>query len=527
MRIRSFELLDFDLAWRRVLTWAQGGLIDVPDRLPFEVLNRVYKARPPRLEQNHHLSPVEVVFSSKKSGTSRPFVRNSPRDVLLYQALLDRLASDIEKSLPSRDVVFAYRQTTGPEENAFAGTPGHRAYLERHQAILSHPFEAVYSVTADIAGYFFHVDIDELERRLLTISAEVDAARDVADLLRGWQSLGVRGLPQGLRPSSPLGNVFLLPLDRMLLDQGLTHVRWMDDFVISADSFHEARSIQDDVEKVLYDLGLTLASDKTRILRWDVAIKESEDAKDELTRLKESRRRGAEDLAAETLQWMDYPPDEPEPIDPDQLDLETTVERYDELLASLNDVDLPKRFQPLTAAALRELKALKHPHALDQIPHLLTRAPDLTRDALSYVAAVSLTEPDVATSVFAALLDSNRFLRDFEKLELCQAILAFPEATNDKLAKPLGRWALKAEHDLVRARALLAWGVQSSKHDFSVADQFWRTARPQWQPYVLVAVQRKDDKERDERYKRWSSSGRFLDRLSTLLRRQPIAWRKL
>jgi Reverse transcriptase (RNA-dependent DNA polymerase) len=527
MHIRSFELLDFELAWRRVLTWAQGGLIDVPDRLPYEVINRVHKARPPRLEQQHHLSPIEVIFSSKKSGTSRPFVRNSPRDVLLYQALLDRLAPGIEKSLPSRDVVFAYRQTINPDKNAFAGTPSRGAYLERLQAILNHPFEAVYSVTADIAGYFFHIDIDELERRLLTISAEVDAVRDVADLLRGWQSLGVRGLPQGLRPSSPLGNIFLLPLDRMLLDHGLTHVRWMDDFVIAASSFHEARSIQDEVERVLYQLGLTLASDKTRILRWDVAIEESEDAKDELARLKESRRRGAEDLAAEALQWMDYPPDEPEPIDPDQLDLETTIDRYDKLLASLNDVDLPKRFQPRASAALRELKALKHPHALDQIPHLLTRAPDLTRDALNYVAGVSLIEPEVATKVFAVLLGSDRFLRDFEKLELCQAVLALPEGTNEKLAKPLGQWALKAEHRLVRARALLAWGAQSAEHDFSVADKFWRTAKPQWQPYVLVAVQRKNIKERDKRYKSWSSSGRFLDRLSTLLRSQPIAWRKL
>ncbi len=527
MRIRSFELLDFDLAWRRVLTWAQGGLIDVPDRLPFEVLNRVYKTRPPRLEQQHHLSPVALVFSSKKSGTSRPFVRNSPRDVLLYQALLDRLAPDIEESLPARDVVFAYRQTLGAEANAFAGTPGRRAYLERLQTTLSAPFEAVYSVTADIAGYFFHIDVDELERRLLSISSEVDAVRDVADLLRGWQSLGVRGLPQGLRPSSPLGNIFLLPLDRMLLNQGLTHVRWMDDFVIAADSFHEARSIQDEVEKVLYDLGLTLASDKTRILRWDVAIEESEDAKDELARLKESRRRGAEDLAAEALQWMDYPPDEPEPIDAGQIDLATTVERYDELLASLSDVDLPKRFQPRVAAALRELKALKHSHALDQIPHLLTRAPDLTRDALSYVAAVSAIEPAAATEAFAALLDADRFLRDSEKLELCQAILALPEGTNDKLSKPLGLWALKAEHRLVRARALLAWGAQSSKDDFRVADKFWRTAKPQWQPYVLVAVQRKNIKERDKRYESWSSSGRFLDRLATLVQNQPIAWRKL
>src|SRR6202035_2622099 len=156
---------------------------------------------------------------SKRSGTSRPFVRKSPRDVLLYQALLDRLAADIENALPARDVVFAYRQTVDADENAFAGTPGRAAYHQRMEEMLEDPLRVTYSVTTDVAGYFFHVDIDELERLLLSLSSEVDVVRDVAELLRGWQTLGVRGLPQGLRPSSPLGNVFLLPLDRMLSEQ--------------------------------------------------------------------------------------------------------------------------------------------------------------------------------------------------------------------------------------------------------------------------------------------------------------------
>jgi hypothetical protein len=527
MWIRSFELLDFDLAWRRVLTWAQGGMIDVPDRLPFEVLSRVYKGKAPRLEVGHHLSPVTLVMSSKTSGTSRPFVRNSPRDVLLYQALLDRLAGDIEKALPPRDVVFAYRQTIGLDANAFAGTPGRVAYHKQMERILEDSFHATYSVTADVAGYFFHVDIDELERLLLSLSPEVEVVRDLADLLRGWQMLGVRGLPQGLRASSPLGNVFLLPLDRMLSEQGIRYVRWMDDLVIAADSFHEARNIQDEVEKVLYNLGLTLAPDKTRILRWDVAIQESGDAKDELARLKMSRRQGAEDLAAEALQVMDYPPDEPEPIDPEQIDLEVTLSQYDELLASLEADDLPKRFQSRTRAALRELTALRHGHALDRIPHLLTRAPDLTRDALGYVAAVANGEPSAAAEVFSELLRSDRFMRDFEKLELCQAVLSLPKGSGAALAKPLGEWALKAEHALVRARALLAWGAQSEDHDFDVGDKFWRKATAQWQPYVLVAVQRKKIADRDRRYEKWSSSGRFLGRLATLLKHDPIAWRKL
>src|SRR4051794_18336120 len=111
MRLRSFDDLDFELAWARVLSWVRDSTqLSVPDRLPFEVLARIYDDVAPPIRREHHLAPVTLVVSSKKSGTARPFVRASPRDVLLYQALVDDLASDIENALPPRDVVFAYRQ---------------------------------------------------------------------------------------------------------------------------------------------------------------------------------------------------------------------------------------------------------------------------------------------------------------------------------------------------------------------------------------------------------------------------------
>jgi hypothetical protein len=527
VQVRSVDTLDFDLAWRRVLTWAQGGVMDVPDRLPYEVLSRVYKDNPPTIRPEHHLSPVTLVMSSKASGTSRPFMRTSPRDILLYQALVDRLATDIEAALPPRNVVFAYRQNLEFHHNTFAGTPSRTEYHRRIGTILDDFFGSPYSLTADIAGYFFHIDIDELEKLLLTISGETDVVSDLSELLRAWQTLGVRGLPQGLRPSSPLGNLFLLPLDRLLLSQGIEYVRWMDDFVVGTGSFHEARRVQDEIERLLYGRGLTLAADKTRILRWDIAIEESEDAKEQLARLKQSRRERAEGLAAEALTWADYPPDEPEPIDPDEIDREATVDEYDELLDALDAIDLPRKFQSRVRAVLRDLTALKEPHLLDRIPHLLMRAPDLTRDAAGYVAEVARLVPDEANAVFSELLATERFMRDIEKLELCRALLALPHGSATMLSPALGRWALDAEHPLIRARALFAWGAQSRPNDFSVADRFWRSATAQWQPYVLVAVQGKEMDARNKRYGSWSSSGRFLGRLASLLRRNPIGWRKL
>jgi hypothetical protein len=131
MKIRSYDDLNFPLAWKRLLRWVGEGQPDVADRLPFEVLKRLFGERGPTPSPDQHLQPVTLVFSPKKSATSRPLVRLSSRDLLLYQALVDRLAPDIEGALPPRDVVFAYRQTLGREHDAFAGTPSREDYATK------------------------------------------------------------------------------------------------------------------------------------------------------------------------------------------------------------------------------------------------------------------------------------------------------------------------------------------------------------------------------------------------------------
>jgi hypothetical protein len=109
--------LDTELAWRRIIWWARRRL-EVPDRLPFEVVERLVPGGPP-LREEHHLRPILIVMATKGSGTVRPFVRINPLDLLLYQALVDRLAVAMEQALQPPDRVFAYRQNLEGTENQF------------------------------------------------------------------------------------------------------------------------------------------------------------------------------------------------------------------------------------------------------------------------------------------------------------------------------------------------------------------------------------------------------------------------
>jgi hypothetical protein len=530
MIVRSFESLDFPLAWRRVLQWARSGSTDSVDRLPFEIQDRL-EHDAPGITADHHVAAVTITMASKKSGTFRPFARFEPIDLMLYQALVDKLAPTIEATLGSREHVMAYRQTLEPADNPFAGGQSFLDYAGRVDAMIDaqspqprafSPFGGTasqthgYVLSTDLSGYFMHIDVDELERSLLAAGSTTDVVRDLADLLRHWQLSGIRGLPQGVRASSPLGNFYLAPLDALLTEMSVDWVRWMDDITLSVERYADARRILDAVEKLLYHRGLTLNSEKTSIRRADPAA--SPLAPDALVRRKEATL--GEIAALIEAGYLDAD-EAPEPA---AIDEELALEELNLLLDAATAPSLPQKYQSRLTSALRDLEALEVAHRVDEMSQVLTRAPDMTYVVLRYVAAVAAAAVEAAVNVFLDVLSGEHYLREYEKLAACKAALGMPASS--ALAEPFAALAISDSSHFVRARALLAWGPHSADDDFEVADAFWPTTSSTWKAYPLVAIQRKESAGRDARYGRWGGEGRYLGNLVAELRVSPIRWTK-
>lgn len=529
MRIRSLASLDVDLAWRHLLHQAQRAR-DVPDRLPFEVLDRITDGSP-SLTTEHHLRPVHLVMATKPSGVFRPFVRMSAVDLLLYQALVDALAPDIEQALGPRDRVFAYRQDLSGNDDPFAGSPSWgnfmtsvKARLESDGWLARWPLARSqraqgYVLTTDVASFFIYIDVDELERRLLAISQQSGVVRDLGALLRTLQQLGVRGLPQGVPASSPLGNFYLNELDRALLAAGVEYRRYMDDTWMFVDSYAEGRRLQDKVERLLYEDRLSLGGEKVRIRRAATAHREAESAEERLRLRREAMLLEATGDAYEAGEEID--------IDAAEIDEAAVHEEYDELLEGLHADQFARSSRSRFRAVYRELERGQDPYAVDEVPEVLTRLPDLTADAVRYVARAARADPESAHDALLTTTEPNRFHRESEWVHICRAILWFPERPSTALADRMRAVAETHEHPLVRARALLAWGAQSATDDFSAVDAFWPGAEAPWRQYVLVAIQDKEADGRNARYDRWSGEERFLRSVADHLRTQRFRWTKL
>jgi hypothetical protein len=124
--------------------------------------------------------------------------------------------------------------------------------------------------------------------------------RDLGSLLTGWQAEGIQGLPQGLLPSSVLGNFYLNLLDRALRSRGTVFWRYMDDMAGAARGFHGGRALLDYIESVLYRDGLSLGATKTKVIRATSAADE----------FKTMRERFNEDFKDMLGELSDYAPDE-------------------------------------------------------------------------------------------------------------------------------------------------------------------------------------------------------------------------
>ncbi len=92
-------------------------------------------------------------------------------------------------------------------------------------------------------------------------------ATAVAGYLRDWQLWGVRGVPIGPEASGPLGNVYLVPVDRALREAGVKFSRYSDDYRLWLTGPDSWPAAQETVAAAVDELGLELSPAKTRHLR--------------------------------------------------------------------------------------------------------------------------------------------------------------------------------------------------------------------------------------------------------------------
>jgi RNA-directed DNA polymerase len=130
----------------------------------------------------------------------------------------------------------------------------------------------VYVVDADLKSYFDTIPHKPLMERVRERIADGRVLALIESFLKAGIMDGLQertpeaGAPQGAVLSPLLSNIYLNPLDHLMVGQGFEMVRYADDFVILCRTAEEAQRALEQVQQWTATAGLTLHPTKTQIV---------------------------------------------------------------------------------------------------------------------------------------------------------------------------------------------------------------------------------------------------------------------
>lgn len=250
-----------------------------------------------------HLLEIDI----PKSGLSvRPGNVLPIEEASLLHAIVYLMAPLLDKKLD--DAVYSYRlhpdwkKRVKRRDSLFQEAPIEFPFLKRRTLRSITPFEAWYELwpdfeveaikayteegythltKTDITAYFENIDLRLLESQLRTLlKREEDKILQVLfRVLEGWTrvtSAGTpigRGIPQGNEVASFLANLYLVPLDRALIQfckrRDAKWFRYVDDVKVFTKSERDARQAVFVINEALRALHLNLQGSKTEVVSGD------------------------------------------------------------------------------------------------------------------------------------------------------------------------------------------------------------------------------------------------------------------
>ena len=216
-----------------------------------------------RLLRNEWDRAVDVAIP-KNPFFSRSAQSISLRDKVAYHALVATVANEIDRQLP--DAVYSARLSEdGSEYFTKRGTSQWNKWRRRVREALGDD-EQRWLIKSDLTAYFDCIRHDFLLQDVSALGAPAKTINSLGAAFERWSVVEGQGLTQGPDASRILGNLFMLPVDTLMIDRGYQYFRYMDDIRIVAETKSEAVRAMRLFEAESKKRGLIASPAKTELL---------------------------------------------------------------------------------------------------------------------------------------------------------------------------------------------------------------------------------------------------------------------
>ena len=265
------DILDLNKAFRRIEqdkrddAWPDiVGYRDIKRQLN-EFLGTVQsKIREPL---SYMATAPSMIDLPKRGYTLRPGVVPQIDDRILYQAIADLLAPHFTPE----SCVYSNRLAGVNSDQMFV--QGVELWVEFQNKVEEYCHIFPFVVETDITAYFDHIYHDLLFSRINDVYQNVIGQNELNEIrillcrLLGRWNFGFKrfGIPQINDASSFFANLYLDELDKWLLSRNMVCLRYVDDIRIFTNDEPGARKALADLIVKMREMGLYVASGKTKI----------------------------------------------------------------------------------------------------------------------------------------------------------------------------------------------------------------------------------------------------------------------
>ncbi len=212
--------------------------------------------------------PAIELNVDKTAFSTRPAVLLSLQDRVAYQAAVASIAARVEAQTPTE--VFSARLSTDTRYFLKHGTKQWVAWRRAVHAEIAAGRQ--WMIKTDLTSYFDLIPHRTLNAEIQSLNPSPAVADALDEMFRAWAFVPGAGVPQGPNASRLLGNLYLLPVDRVMLGAGYRYFRYLDDVRIVAATKGEAVEGIRLFERECRALGLVVSNAKTELLHGKAAL---------------------------------------------------------------------------------------------------------------------------------------------------------------------------------------------------------------------------------------------------------------